>query len=32
MRVNDSVVTDAREVKVIKGSGNDSQIEFIIAK
>jgi len=32
MRVNDSVVTDAREVKVIRGSGNDSQIEFIIAK
>ena len=32
MRVNDSVVTDAREVKVIRGSGNDSEIEFIIAK
>ena len=32
MRVNDSVVTDAREVKVIRGSGNNSQIEFIIAK
>ena len=31
MRVNDSVVTDAREIKVIRDSA-DSTIEYIIAK
>ena len=32
MRVNDSVVTDARNVKVIRSTSNNSEIEFIIAK
>ena len=32
MRVNDSVVTDARNVKIIRSASNDSEIEFIIAK
>jgi hypothetical protein len=32
MRVNDSVVTDARNVKLLRSTSNNSQIEFIIAK